>query len=171
MTNAGGDPCAAVEKKQRNWETQPTVPNPREISMSSRISQTIRIVKYARWQRSHGIPPPTSFGDLITSDHQLSNLDDDSRNYHSQTIIVCHKSVPGLSMDSRLEYSSSFDEKRRNSNSDGSKCPSRRKVELRDGMLLLFAECVRQDGRWEDSVCQCQLQTHLNRGVSAASVR
>ena len=45
------------------------------------------------------------------------------------------------------------------------------KVELRDGMLLLFAECVRQDGRWEDSVCQCQLQTHLNRGVSAASVR
>ena len=39
-------------------------------------------------ERADGISPPTSFGDLITADHRILNLDDESSNDHQNSLIA-----------------------------------------------------------------------------------
>ena len=118
---------------------------------------------------------------LITSDHNILNLDDESRNDHrshrARRIVVLvtqlshekqrtrnqPKSVRQSVLDARHAFSSSLrnqrdrrkscsTRQRRNSDSDGSEWITRTMVGLCDGMLLLLATRARQEGRWQDSM-------------------
>ena len=155
--------------------------------------------KHTPLTRIEGMPPPTSLGELITADHKILNLDDESKQDHRNALIVqdgariaysgilrkqrrtrnCFHSrrQEGSSQtvqwnsskhvrtcDGRMtRISSSFTiqpdsrkscstTKRRNSNSDGSMWLTRSMVGPCEGMLLLLAQRVRQDGRWQDNV-------------------
>ena len=76
------------------------------------------------------------------------------------------QSVSGTTMDARREYSSTFRNQRacgkscsasnrRNGHSDGLNWLPRRMVGLRDGMLLLPAECARQDDANQNVHSKC----------------
>ena len=86
-------------------ETEPVIHNQREITMcftyfpkdpncdTCWTTKTTRARDKNKHQKcADGTSPPTSFGDLVTADHHISTLDDESRNCH-QNSLTCARST------------------------------------------------------------------------------
>ena len=92
---SGGDTVARKEPPSVVTHVGKTNRNMDKATVCSRISQQTRIArrrapdaKNRSLRRADGISPPTIFGELLTADHKILNLDDGSRNDHWNALIV-----------------------------------------------------------------------------------